>query len=633
MAASTTKCLATTPYQTIGKKEFRILQIKPGRFDDKIEVDLTVHSVEEPPKYNALSYCWGRDISENTVTVNQHPVQTTSNLEEALRYLRSRRMIRTFWIDALCINQKSSLERSRQVRIMGPIYAKAAKVIVWLGSATEGSRYVMRCLRRKIVRTKSVPYFIHHVQQLMERPWFHRVWTLQEIALASDDPVLMIGHELQPLSHFLRFVKQDKILKRPLQIFEAAENTVSLIPMHWTEFFTKEILGDALPSGDGPIDAKETMLHCAHIIRSKIDRIEWLLDTVNYGVTIGPSHLLLDRGADLASSLFFTRHRHATDPRDKIFGLLGFCCGTMDGQTIEPDYRQSVSAVFSQAMALVIRRGFACGYPSMPLKTGEQRLTFSLPSWVPDFTYSDYRVFSAKRIQWKIDGFDLRDEIEPVDLCMKWGKVGFDGLPDSKPVAQFSRDFRLLHTIGAPMGAIISHHFLGHEPFANAEDGVLVLTGLYDLFKACFDGVTMTLLLSALSNPERESPCGSIAEIAMNLEDFRDGKTNLMLEAAESFVRWYKTETTGTFRGRTVFLTDAGKTGLAIGGLEQGDIVAGLFGANFPFVLRPRKGGNGYTMVSVAYVADHVFGHDFPKFDDNFDGDFTKFGLENFTIY
>jgi len=40
---------------------------------------------------------------------------------------------RTFWIDALCIDQDSIHEKNHQVAQMGSIYAKSIEVISWLG--------------------------------------------------------------------------------------------------------------------------------------------------------------------------------------------------------------------------------------------------------------------------------------------------------------------------------------------------------------------------------------------------------------------------------------------------------------------------------------------------------------------
>lgn len=242
-----------SPYRTLGEAQFRLLRILPGGFSNTIKIDLSVCSIDEPPKYKALSYCWGTEKSEKPVLLNGHQVRITRNLDEALRHLRSHRKARTFWIDTLAIDQSNIEERGQQVQIMGSIYAKAAKGIVWIGSATEGSRYVMQCLQSMRIKTKSVPYFIHYAGQLLKRPWFYRVWTLQEILLASDDPLLMAGHELQPLAHFMKSLKKDKVMKTPLELFEGIGTEFNLLPSYWTDFIVKEVLGGTRHIGSDAI--------------------------------------------------------------------------------------------------------------------------------------------------------------------------------------------------------------------------------------------------------------------------------------------------------------------------------------------------------------------------------------------
>lgn len=51
-------------------------------------------------------------------------------------------------------------------------------------------------------------------------------------------------------------------------------------------------------------------------------------------------------------------------------------------------------------------------------------------------------------------------------------------------------------------------------------------------------------------------------------------------------------------------------------GVQSGDLLLGLFGVNYPFVLRQvSKADAGdqpaYQMINIAYLADHKFGHSF----------------------
>lgn len=64
---------------------------------------------------------------------NGHECTVTKNLGAALQKLRLPDGARKIWIDALCINQDDVLERNEQVRLMGEIYSRCSRVIVWLG--------------------------------------------------------------------------------------------------------------------------------------------------------------------------------------------------------------------------------------------------------------------------------------------------------------------------------------------------------------------------------------------------------------------------------------------------------------------------------------------------------------------
>ena len=46
------------------------------------------------------------------------------------------------WADGICINQGDVHEKEAQVQLMGDIYSKAEKTIVWLGEEADGSNAV-----------------------------------------------------------------------------------------------------------------------------------------------------------------------------------------------------------------------------------------------------------------------------------------------------------------------------------------------------------------------------------------------------------------------------------------------------------------------------------------------------------
>lgn len=112
--------------------------------------------------YEALSYAWGAEDSEQFLYVDSRPLKIRCNLRDALRRLRFNDRPRTLWVDAICINQKDDREKTVQVREMGRIYRSAYQVIVWLGEDSEckDGRAYMGAVRDAMVLAKEGPSII-----------------------------------------------------------------------------------------------------------------------------------------------------------------------------------------------------------------------------------------------------------------------------------------------------------------------------------------------------------------------------------------------------------------------------------------------------------------------------------------
>jgi hypothetical protein len=68
-----------------------------------------------------------------SITLNDHTLEITRNLEQALLHLRRCDKAIYLWVDALSINQNDNEEKSYQVGIIGQIYRGAAHVRAWIG--------------------------------------------------------------------------------------------------------------------------------------------------------------------------------------------------------------------------------------------------------------------------------------------------------------------------------------------------------------------------------------------------------------------------------------------------------------------------------------------------------------------
>jgi hypothetical protein len=154
--------------------------------------------------YDALSYTWGTTEKLAKLIVNGDIMYVTSNLYTALHHLRFEDEDRILWIDAICINQNNQQERRHQVQQMGRIYKAAERVVIWLGQGTKETDLVMDFMKQQHDRNVSVEgdwrpsaqIRLDHVKEdqiailrdgmevILTRPWFRRIWILQEIAHA-----------------------------------------------------------------------------------------------------------------------------------------------------------------------------------------------------------------------------------------------------------------------------------------------------------------------------------------------------------------------------------------------------------------------------------------------------------------
>ena len=166
--------------------------------------------------YVALSYVWGAATHVKEVMLNGRPIGVAANLWLALRDLRmhcqlmdnglrSGEPCRTFWIDALCINQNDEEEKSSQVVQMHLIYKHASEVIVWLdvpGQDSDLAFELMDDIRRcpqpeefhEAQLLAATKHLLHMeklsswiaLHRLLSRPWWSRAWTLHELVLSRQ---------------------------------------------------------------------------------------------------------------------------------------------------------------------------------------------------------------------------------------------------------------------------------------------------------------------------------------------------------------------------------------------------------------------------------------------------------------
>lgn len=194
---------------------FRLLRLERGT-SLPIQCSIFEAYLDQPDTlidYEAFSYAWGNNEKSEVVIVDKRVLPVTENLHMALQHLRQEDIDRILWVDAVCIDQSNVAERGHQVTYMGSIYERANNVIVWLGSASEDAgllisalnmlqhqtssqafrtakrtdadwRYVWNKLQEKPSPSQRVRHLNSGLQELTRKSWFTRVWILQEVAKA-----------------------------------------------------------------------------------------------------------------------------------------------------------------------------------------------------------------------------------------------------------------------------------------------------------------------------------------------------------------------------------------------------------------------------------------------------------------
>ena len=192
----------------IAATEIRLLILLPAPNQaEKIRCTLIKDNLgSKAGAYEALSYTWGEGGDRRIIYVNDRPFPITPNLFVALKYLRKAEESRTLWIDAICIDQHSLLEKTHQVGMMRDIYRSAFQVLVWLGKSDKEIRRTIDFLRQKktfqMLTEDELAPFVPGLKKIFKRSWWSRIWVVQEVLVATQPPLLGSGHTWLPWDDF-----------------------------------------------------------------------------------------------------------------------------------------------------------------------------------------------------------------------------------------------------------------------------------------------------------------------------------------------------------------------------------------------------------------------------------------------
>lgn len=324
-----------------------IISLEEVRFDDTA------------PPYEALSYTWGTrkdrpsiKVASSNTAADYDGLLVTKNLFVALKHLRRPDLPRTLWVDAISIDQTNPVERSYQVAIMARIFEQASRVVVWLGPEEEdsdlglakledlGRKVDVNWLSREIRPstawaheghwadlTSYLPYATSEVLAIagiINRPWFGRLWVVQEIRVANPTAIVLCGRK---------------------------EVSWNLIEAAIYVLFRKRM-------GAGDSQAIRPYLL---VINNSF--FKWFESTIR-------------------DVLFQTQELACREPRDKVYGILGI---VSDQLGIKPDYTLPTDEVYKDVVQRYISHYNSLDIlrDCDVSRRGSQTNT---PTWIPDWT-------------------------------------------------------------------------------------------------------------------------------------------------------------------------------------------------------------------------------------------------------
>ena len=537
------------------RNQIRLLHIQPGRFEETPRCTVSTVSLDDKPVYEALSYVWGTLNDTVPIIFENKPVEVTRNLDRALRHIRYPDRERVIWNDALCINQPDIPERNAQVARMNVLYSKASRVVIFLGEegedggiATEFFQEMSRNPDLHLDPSKSPHVEIYGlswgdsgltkaIARFFSRPWWQRVWTVQEFILA-EDIVFQIGNRSLPGSLMLTF---DRV-------------------------FAKHSLGC-----------------CYQSFRSLFDVDEKSFSTMAFGLENLQDFPALHKNRStvpFADILLRYKNRECYDPRDKIYGMLGLASEEIVS-LIKPDYTTPASQVYENAALTIMRK-----YGNMDIMShiidGPSRMP-NLPSWVPDWSakvdpilYNSYIIRTGTMANFNASGSRPLQIENPAPGVCATPSILIDTI---QAIGEQNKSGQAV-----PASWPVVAKAFGNAPYMGSHSSRWVAflqtvcggTPLYDgrNFRRC---------------PDNKLDVEMMSDWLAHKSNGLDVKSKDYANAVGCAVK-----------GRRVFLSRNGYIGLAPASAKEGDIVAVFPGAKVPFILREALETEDHEMQGVS---------------------------------
>jgi hypothetical protein len=587
-------------------------------------------------EYSTLSYVWGRRDGKHKISLDGKPFQVLASLYPILNMIcDSPNLIALWWwIDFICIDQQDTpgakIERGVHVLLMGRIYQQSQHTIGWLGSPSDGEALdrtgisamnFLRVLRnhtrvlesheKRAAAVENLSGFPgwEAIQQLFLRPWWRRVWTLQEYMMSRVFH-FYCGHDHMDRKEFMSAI---------YSIYLCRKIDENLLPLEaWQPAWNRRRI---------------------HM---------WYKD---------------NHSMSLVSLVAYGSDSQATDPRDRVYALLGLAKD--QGLNYKPDYQCSIGEAYTKLVKQFVQTqkslDIICFAHIFYSQARAASLGPGLPSWVPDWQVQTEAfvvpLMASQSTRNQIGNFRPVKNITLEDDASCYAAAG-----DTTPYVRFSDDMRFLYCRGVFVDyvdgvgglTIESRDWTQPSDTLSLQEISLQLDNSSSTFNStrhAKDSEEALRLLHAISRclvlgrkdrylayPTPPFKFGSdlidlcmeasqrSAEIPPRFQDWYELNRSLLIggrsleELCLAAFSTFDSQITGIvdvsdevsfylrFRDTTKYMTrrlvtsELGHIGMGPSRVRKGDRICVLLGCSIPLILRARAGTTSYEVIGECYL-------------------------------
>jgi len=605
-----------------GANAIRILILHGGSSGEPLRGTLEHTIVETGTGYHAISYSWGDSSTPCSILLEGCQMPLTQSLFNTLVRLRYPNKDRQLWADGLCINQSDNVEKAAQVALMPQIYTYAGRVLVHLGMEADGSELLPDLLSKlekanassSRVQMLSSEEFLSHglpspddgvwkaLVAFFCRPWFLRVWIIQEVILARDIRFFCGSWELRwellanVAQQFAFIITSNPHIYELIWThdFQNAQYSALSLGLVLDFRLTRSTVATRLKYLRSAIElnasttsakkhieslAQDVMVKRDFVIQScrehrqlypLVERIMVALDVVKPSTT--PILKLLGK---------FPRNA-ATKPQDRLYALIGLAAD-INLEEFPPDYEENEDQTNTRFAKKLVQKGKGMEILFHATKTSIELLNLATPSWVANWTPRRPMHSHWLKLGWEYHRYpgDFEPQANPTSSIslvegpeegphvLRVFGVSVDRLDSIVKLYEDSCDYDVAAFLKA-----------SQKYFQRIED--MMDNNVY------FTGETYTeAICKTLVAGHTDKMGNSFSEILHYYQEAKSNLTNLPSKSSRRPENPWSDEWFRLMPDFAICKTSKGYVGLVPQATDSTDEIFMLQGSNLPFVLRP----------------------------------------------